>query len=1192
MTQVLHRSFTSVRAWLFASPESGRPASSASLPKRSSILALLAAAALGVLLLLPGGALQAQSNTIEFPENSKDPVATFTADDPEGSTSITWSLATPDQVTAEDDLDTPDNADATHFDIDGKTGVLTFDIGDDSGTPDPSVAPDFEAPRGTGPVANDNTNTYKVVVAASDGATPARIGYHKVTVKVTDVDEPGKVSWTVDHDADGTADTPKLVQFDVGTILTASATDGDIAGTAKAVATPIWRWYRSPDKASAGTLIETTDAQDNTYTTTLDDSGMYLRVVAHYVVTGNVAQETASLTSDYPVLAERIGPNKLKFDPPGISRSVAEGDKDRNVGAPVTATGSHGAVNYEIVTGGDSANFDIDQKTGQITTAVKLDREAAAGDPANCATTQNECTVTVRATDASGSATATTATADPPVFVDATVTIKITDVDEKPTFPTAALTAITRPENTAALAGTGDEATVTYTATDPEGRNITYALMGPDGAKFQLNSTRILSFKAKPDYEMRADANRDNVYEVTVRASDGTMHADRAVKVTITGEDEAPVVAGRDSVSFPENSKNQVATYTATDPEGSTSITWSLATPDQVTAEDDLDTPDNADATHFDIDGKTGVLTFDIGDDSGTPDPSVAPDFEAPRGTGPASGTNTNTYKVVVAASDGTEVGYRKVTVKVTDVAETGKVTWTVDHDADGTADTPKLVQFDVGTILTASATDGDIAGTAKAVAAPGATNLIWRWQRGGSTIEGATTNAYTVDLADVGHTLRVVATYQVGTSTRQETASLSSDYPVRATRVGPNKLKFDPSAISRSVTEGDKDRNVGAPVRATGNHGAVNYEIVTGGDSANFDIDQKTGQITTAVKLDREAAAGDPANCATTQNECTVTVRATDASGSATATTATADPPVFVDATVTIKITDVDERPTFTTTGGTAESPETVTLPENSKALFSTTATGFTKITEVSVTYAAMDQDGLNVNLSLMGPDAAQFSLSTGGVLSFVKAPDYENPEDSDRDNLYEVTVRASDGTLHADRMVRVTVENVNEAPAIIAGGLVVSGPTSASVAENTPVTTAVATYTAAGPDAASARWTLSGTDAGDFMISSAGVLTFRSVPDYENAADANTDNTYEVTVVANDGTNTAERGVTVTVTDVEELGCGDALIDRYDADGNCTIQKPEVIKAIGDYFKTPPEATKAEVIRLIGLYFEALAS
>ena len=71
------------------------------------------------------------------------------------------------------------------------------------------------------------------------------------------------------------------------------------------------------------------------------------------------------------MLAVPAGDNELEFDPTTVSREVAEGKKGMMVGAPVTATGNHGAVNYTLA--GDDAKFEIDQKTGQITTDVDLD---------------------------------------------------------------------------------------------------------------------------------------------------------------------------------------------------------------------------------------------------------------------------------------------------------------------------------------------------------------------------------------------------------------------------------------------------------------------------------------------------------------------------------------------------------------------------------------------------------------------------------------------------------------------------------------------------------------------------------------------------------------------------------------------------------------------------------------------------
>ena len=142
-------------------------------------------------------------------------------------------------------------------------------------------------------------------------------------------------------------------------------------------------------------------------------------------------------------------------------------------------------MNYTLA-GTDAAKFKIDRKTGQITTMEDLNYEASAGDADNC-TAENACVVTVGATDASGDA----ATA-------ATVNIEITDVNEKPMFSsTGSLMAITREENMTALAADADVVNVTYTATDPEGRSLTYHLMGPDASKFQLNASQVLSLQGE-----------------------------------------------------------------------------------------------------------------------------------------------------------------------------------------------------------------------------------------------------------------------------------------------------------------------------------------------------------------------------------------------------------------------------------------------------------------------------------------------------------------------------------------------------------------------------------------------------------------------------------------------------------------------------------------------------------------------
>ena len=113
-----------------------------------------------------------------------------------------------------------------------------------------------------------------------------------------------------------------------------------------------------------------------------------------YQVAGNVDQEMAEKTTDYPVLSARVEDHQLKFDPDMVSRTISEGAKGRNVGTPVTATGNHGTVRYTL-TGEDSVQFEIDEKTGQITTNVELDYEgespATAEDAGSCAGRRSKC---------------------------------------------------------------------------------------------------------------------------------------------------------------------------------------------------------------------------------------------------------------------------------------------------------------------------------------------------------------------------------------------------------------------------------------------------------------------------------------------------------------------------------------------------------------------------------------------------------------------------------------------------------------------------------------------------------------------------------------------------------------------------------------------------------------------------------
>ena len=110
----------------------------------------------------------------------------------------------------------------------------------------------------------------------------------------------------------------------------------------------------------------------------------------------------------------------------------------------------------------------------------------------------------------------------------------------------------------------------------------------------------------------------------------------------------------------------------------------------------------------------------------------------------------------------------------------------------------------------------------------------------------------------------------------------------------------------------------------------------------------------------------------------------------------------------------------------------------------------------------------------------------------------------------------------------------------------LTIAGDATIDYAENR--TDPVATFTAMDPEETEISWSLDGTDADVFEISGdGGVLTFNESPDFENPTDADTDNTYVVTVKADDGMFVDTHEVVIMVTDVDEVLtiAGDATID-----------------------------------------------
>ncbi|MEL6324583.1 MAG: hypothetical protein AAFQ84_10190 [Pseudomonadota bacterium] len=74
----------------------------------------------------------------------------------------------------------------------------------------------------------------------------------------------------------------------------------------------------------------------------------------------------------------------------------------------------------------------------------------------------------------------------------------------------------------------------------------------------------------------------------------------------------------------------------------------------------------------------------------------------------------------------------------------------------------------------------------------------------------------------------------------------------------------------------------------------------------------------------------------------------------------------------------------------------------------------------------AADDPDGDALLFALDGADAGQFTIdSASGEVVFVSAPDFENPNDADRDNSYEIALEVRDPSGGSDRLSVTIIVN-----------------------------------------------------------------------------------------------------------------------------------------------------------------------
>jgi hypothetical protein len=219
---------------------------------------------------------------------------------------------------------------------------------------------------------------------------------------------------------------------------------------------------------------------------------------------------------------------------------------------------------------------------------------------------------------------------------------------------------------------------------------------------------------------------------------------------------------------------------------------------------------------------------------------------------------------------------------------------------------------------------------------------------------------------------------------------ALTDTQAIAVTVTNVNEAPVIISAAAVNVAEND---TAAATVVATDVDAGttLTYTITGGADAALFVLDPNTGVLSFVNAPDFEAPRS---------NIYDVIVQVSD--GVLTDTQA-----------VAVTVTNVNEAPTITSNGG---ADLTTSINENST---------------VVTTVTAADPDaapGLTFSVA-GGADAGLFTINaTTGVLSFITAPDFENPVGGD--NVYDVVVQVSDaGGLTDTQAIAVTVNDVVEA-------------------------------------------------------------------------------------------------------------------------------------------------------------------
>ena len=957
-----------------------------------------------------------------YAENGTASVATFTATDQDGD-DIEWSLG---------------GVDAGTFEIDEDSGVLTF-----------KDSPSFEDKKDKDENDKDlgdqgaGDNKYQIKVIAS-GGSPAVDGEHDVEIEVTDVDEPGTVSFSNPQ--------PQVTQS-----LTASFKDDD--GKTK----PTWQWSRG--SSADGPWTDIAGATTASRTPVGDDIGSYLRAVVSY--TDRHGSQTAEGVTDNPVEGETLANAAPEFtdtdadtDGTQVTREINENVKGP-VGKPIEVTDDDGDVLLYTLTGGaDKDCFTIGRTSAQLSLNAKRDFENPAGDstvPAKCGDTNrangagNDYVVEVTATDPSGAATAQTVTVkiqdvnEEPVFVDASTdttqdpdvavnrkTLYIDENDDEPAMrleEAAAVWSITYDANDSD--GTTKDTATTYKVEGADAKYFYFTVSGGTGTLLPVTQTQVDDTTNYPDVEiLTADYEKKSSYSITIVAetSDGdtTDAVDRGKKygrldVTIKvvdGEDDGEV-----TLNAREPQEGKSVTASLSDPDGGeTGRSWTWWRGDLIDGDlTDSDTTQDDCAKATDTSALSGFEGWKKIKDATSPvytPSSYTWDHDTNDATDQvgyclrarveytdniANTTPDNTDTTNRDESKDVAYGIPERAVQYDDPANTAPK-FPDDNDPNMAGNQPDALRS-----VKENAKDANVGIPVIAEDKDLLMYFISDTDNFKVDNDGQISTAVELDyeaLPEDDKTYTVVLTAR-DPSLAEDTINViitvldEDDTPVISPNFDPT---FDAETAERSVAENSlAGAAVGDPVAATDRNtdtGDVLTYTLSGDDAASFDIDSASGQISVGADtmLDYESD--------TTSYSVTVTV--TDS----TDLTDTID--------VTITVTDVNDAPTFAaeTTDFSVDENSAAGTVVGSVTADDEDADDTLKYTIAASAASASDESDDSASFAI-DEDTGEISVAEGAML------DYETK------SSYMVTVTATDPDGESDTIaVTITLNDLNEAP------------------------------------------------------------------------------------------------------------------------------------------------------------------